>query len=409
MLRDYQLELANKGLEILKANHIVYYSIEMRVGKTLIALKTAEMIGAKKVLFLTKKKAIGSITKDFIKANFSFGCHITNYEQIDKLKPEWDLIIADEAHCLGAYPKKAQRTEKLRNLVGKNYLILLSGTPTPESYSQLYHQFWISDYTPFVQSNFYKWAHEFVKIKLQKISSGMTINNYDDADIAKIEYLTKKYFVSYTQQEAGFKQYEIIEEIKEIEIDPRINELVKMILKDKMYIFKNGQEIICDSAVKVQSKIHQIFSGTVKTQDGDYRILDNSKAEFIKNNYKDKKIAIFYKFIAEGITLKQILTNWTEDPEEFNSRNDKVFLSQVQSGSMGVNLATADCLIFYNIDFSATQYWQARARIQNLEREEPAKIHWLFSKGGIEEKILKAVRKKKDYTNYYFKKDYGLN
>jgi SNF2 family DNA or RNA helicase len=73
---------------------------------------------------------------------------------------------------------------------------------------------------------------------------------------------------------------------------------------------------------------------------------------------------------------------------------------------MGINLSSADVLIFYNIDFSAVQYWQARARLQTLNRTKPAVVHWLFTQDGIEEKIYKAVLKKKDYTTYYFKKDY---
>jgi hypothetical protein len=33
-------------------------------------------------------------------------------------------------------------------------------------------------------------------------------------------------------------------------------------------------------------------------------------------------------------------------------------------------------------------------------------IYWIFSKGGIEEKIYKVVQEKKDFTLDYFKKDF---
>jgi len=48
--------VAIKASEILKRLHIVYLAIEMRVGKTLIALKAAELNGYKNVIFITKKK-----------------------------------------------------------------------------------------------------------------------------------------------------------------------------------------------------------------------------------------------------------------------------------------------------------------------------------------------------------------
>lgn len=56
-LRTYQRELAEQAAEILAAKNLVYLAMEMRVGKTLIALETARLSGAKRVLFATKKKS----------------------------------------------------------------------------------------------------------------------------------------------------------------------------------------------------------------------------------------------------------------------------------------------------------------------------------------------------------------
>ena len=60
-LRPYQKELSEKGCDVLTELGIVYFAMEVRTGKTLTALNTAELFGARRVLFLTKKKAIGSI------------------------------------------------------------------------------------------------------------------------------------------------------------------------------------------------------------------------------------------------------------------------------------------------------------------------------------------------------------
>lgn len=57
-LRDYQIQLSNKALEIIRLRHIVYVAAEVRTGKTLIALNTAMLYGANKVLFLTKRKQL---------------------------------------------------------------------------------------------------------------------------------------------------------------------------------------------------------------------------------------------------------------------------------------------------------------------------------------------------------------
>ena len=75
-----------------------------------------------------------------------------------------DLVIVDESHCLGAFPKPSVRTKSIKEIVGSKYCILLSGTPTPESWSQIFHQFWISEYCPFPQKSFYAWAKSYVNV-----------------------------------------------------------------------------------------------------------------------------------------------------------------------------------------------------------------------------------------------------
>jgi hypothetical protein len=108
------------------------------------------------------------------------------------------------------------------------------------------------------------------------------------------------------------------------------------------------------------------------------------------------------------MALKWKMGKCYEDPTEFNNNDEGCFISQIVSGREGVNLSTADALVFYNIDFSATSYWQSRARIQTKDRVKEAQIYWIFAEGGIEDKIYKAVMDKRDYTTEYFKKDFGL-
>ena len=411
-LRDYQKDIAEQATQILKNYGIVYLSMEVRVGKTLTALQVASNIGAKNVLFVTKKKAISSIEKDYKDMGYGYEIKITNYEQLVNIRlvNNYDMIIVDESHSNKAYPKLSQRTQYLKELVGNKPVVLLSGTPTPESYSELFHQFWISNNTPFKQKNFYSWAKEYVAVKDKKISANVTVKDYSRADRDKVMAVLGKYFIAYSQKDAGFLNADIEESIIFVKVDPRIYALSKVLMRDKYFQFKDGDEIVCDTAAKLQTKLHQLYSGTMITEQGNRKILDRSKVDYIRANYKGQKIAVYYKFQAEGEVLKQLLKT-TESPEEFNQSQDTnlIFISQIQSGSMGVNISTADVLIFYNIDFAAVQYWQARARIQNMEREKQAVVHWLFADNGIEEKIYKAVLQKKDYTLSYFVKDFGID
>ena len=400
VLRDYQQELVSKGVEKLNKHKIVYLSMEVRTGKTLTALSIAK--GYKNVLFVTKKKAISSIQNDYNLLNPGYDVVIINYESVHKVDGNFDLVIVDEAHCLGAFPKPSNRVLNLFKMCKNKPIIYLSGTPTPESYSQIYHQFKISSYSPFKQfTTFYKWANHFVDID-KKMIAGNFVNDYSNADKEKIDKFCKDLFLSYTQKEAGFVNT-INETILPVEMLPITKKLIKRLSTD-LVIQGEEEVILADTPVKLQQKIHQLSSGTIKFESGNYKVIDRSKCEYIKENFKGQKVAIFYKFKAEFEALKETFPTWTNEIEEFNTKKDSVFLTQILSGREGINLSIADSLIFYNIDFSATSYFQARDRLTSKTRTKANNVFWLFSVGGIENKVYKCVKNKEDFTNSHFRK-----
>lgn len=100
-LRSYQKDIATKACALLQQYKIAYLSMQVRTGKTLTALQAAEQYGAKQILFLTKKKAISSITQDYQNLSPDFQIDIINYEQLHHVKADtYDFIICDEAHVL---------------------------------------------------------------------------------------------------------------------------------------------------------------------------------------------------------------------------------------------------------------------------------------------------------------------
>jgi len=404
-LRHYQIEIANKANEILKELNIVYLCCEVRTGKTLMALETAKLFGVNKVLFLTKKKAINSILSDFKALNYNYELTVANNESVHLIKDKYDLIISDEHHRNGAFPKPNKVTKIIKEKFSNLPFIFLSGTPTPESYSQIYHQFWLSKYTPFKNYiNFYKWAKDFVNVKQKHLGYGV-INDYTDANQEKIKSITDKYMITFTQEDAGFKT-NVKETILEVEMHPIIYKIAKELKKNNLYQGKNDL-ILADTAVKLMSKLHQLYSGTVILESGNGIILDDSKLVFINEKFKDNKIAIFYKFQQELEMIKLFYQdNICFDLETFDSTNKNIAL-QIVSGREGISLKNADYLIYLTPDFSATSYWQSRDRLTTMDRKEN-NVFWIFAKGGIENHIYKSIMSKKNYTLSQFKKDYHV-
>lgn len=409
-LRDYQIQISNQATDLLRAYNIAYLALSVRVGKTLTALQAVSNYGANSVLFLTKKKAISSIEKDYKLLNPGYKFHCTNYEQAANIDVAWyDLIICDESHSLSQYPKMAVRTALLKEKCEGKPIIYLSGSPTPESWSQIFHQLHISSFSPFAEySNFYKWANDGYVNKKVKYVFNRQLNDWGDANQDKIWEKIKHLFITYSQKEAGFTE-DVQEEILKVKMKPGTYYLADRIRIDRVFYGRNGEVVLADTNVKLQQKMHQIFSGTVKDEAGNGIIFDQSKAEFIRDHFKGQKIAVYYKFIAEATMLISVFgSKLTTSPEEFNQSDDKVFFSQIQSGREGVNLSTADAIVMMNIDFSHVSYIQVRGRMQTKDRTKAAMLYWIFSEGGIEEKIYERVKNKQDYNNYYFKKDYGI-
>lgn len=405
-LRDYQIDIANRGLEVINEFGLVYLAMQVRTGKTLTSLLLANKLSVEHVLFVTKKKAISSIQDDFKLSGYVYKLDIINFESVHKCENIYDLIIIDEAHSLGQYPIPSERTKALKNLCKGKPVIYLSGTPTPESFAQIFHQFWVSDKSPFADhKNFYSW-HKHYGIPKKKFVFNRELADYSHVKTELIECEINHLFLTYTQQEAGFESL-VQEAILYVPMSDKVKWAIDKITKDKLFRTKDGEIVVADTAVKEMQKVHQICSGTVKKDDGNAIIFDDTKANFIKERFKNQKIAIFYKYIAEGLLLKATFKNSYDDPQEFNKAGgDAVFISQVQSGREGINLSTADALVMYNIDFSAVSYWQSRARMQTKDRTIASKVFWIFTVGGIEERIFNMVQLKKDFTLRHFKKIY---
>lgn len=402
--RPYQKEIINKALPLLKKDKFVYLAMEVRTGKTLTSLGVSMLLPVKTLLFITKKKAISSVENDYQLLNPSYDIKVINYESLHKVRPVgWDMVVCDEAHGMGAFPKRNKRSKMVKSLISENnpYVIFLSGTPTPESYSQMYHQVSVIKSNPFKEYvNFYKFSKQYVKVVQRKINS-LYINDYSNGLDTIIDKM-KPHTISYTQKEAGFK-VKTTEHILEVELNPNTMNMIKKLKKDR--VLDGAVEVVlADTPVKLMSKIHQLCSGTVKFESGKSMVVDTSKAKFIRKQFFNMKIGIFYKFKEELKALKEVFGDeLCTELNEFNTTNKSIAL-QIVSGREGISLRNAKALVYYNIDFSATSYWQSRDRMTTKDRLE-SDVYWIFSKGGIEKEIYKAVSKKKDYTLRHFKRD----
>jgi hypothetical protein len=403
-LRQHQIHKSKEVLEVLNKYNICYLAGEVRSGKTLTALNTAKLFGAKNVLIVTKKNAIGSIIKDYKEVVFYYNLTGINYESLHKIDPKgYDLIIYDEAHSLGAYPKPSKRSRLAKKLFYNIPCILMSGTPAVESYSQLYHQFYVSAFSPFKEyTNFYKWANNFVDKKEMRLPTH-TVTDYSGAKVHQINKIIKPYFVKMTQQDAGLET-QIKEHYLTVKTPQSLVNLANKLIKDRAVEGEKGF-ILGDLPAKLQSKVHQIINGhcIIETAEGDTftKIFNTYKANFIKHHFVNKKIAIMYFYQAELEILKQTFDNITTDVNEFN--NTYYNIAVQQNSTEGMNLSKADAIVYLNLGFSGKNYLQSRDRL-TVKGRTSNDVYYVCEDYGMTKKILETVSDKKDFNSKLFMK-----
>lgn len=404
-LRDYQERLSSEASVILEKYWIVLLSAEVRTGKTFMALATIKKSWYKNALFLTKKKAISSIEDDYQHYKNDFNLTITNYENIHNIEWTFDIVVCDEVHWKTAwFPKPNKAYKAIKKDYHKIPKILLSWTPLIESASKAYPIFSLYKDWPWKEyANFYKW------FKIYWIPKKIYTAYWETADYKTVKYddvidKLKHLILTFTQKEAWFDT-EITEHILEVDMKPETYAMADRIVRDKVIEWKNDV-LIADTWAKLQSVLCQLYSGTIKLDSWNAIIIDDTKAKFVKNYFKGKKIAIMYNFIKEKELLMNVFWDTiTDDLEEFKTTN-KSFLWQIVSTREWVSLREADALIFYNMPFSWTSFVQWRDRLSHMERLEN-NVYIICAKWWIEKKIYDVVRKKQTFSNKIFKTHYA--
>ena len=314
---------------------------------------------------------------------------------------EYDVIVLDEAHSIGSYPKPSQRAKQLKEMAKDKSIVYLSATPSAETYSQIFHQLWVSSFTPFEEKSFYKWYKNYGE-EYSIFINGMFIKqykrSYEDLIMDKINHL----IVTMTKEKANFDVF-VNERIHQVEVNEDYLSALEY-FKSNRIITIDENEIVAETSASALNKLHQLNGGTIKVDDKLSLIVSNHKVNYIKENLgNDEKIVILCNYIKERDLLLTRLANSTDEVEEFKNGSFKYFIGHIKTFSEGVDFSYADSMIIYSLNFSATTYLQSKERLANKKRVKPIVVHYLFTKGGIDEYIYQAVSNKMNFTSSYYK------
>ena len=399
-LYEHQKQMISEARPILEKYKLVYIAAETRTGKTLAAIHLVKD-DYKSILVITKKKALSSWLSDIKLSNVN-NFYVINYEAIHKLTHNnYDVIILDESHSIGSYPKPSERAKQIKEISKNKSIVYLSATPSAETFSQIYHQLWISDFNPFEETSFYKWYKNY-GLPDQIFIRGIWLMQYKKAIENKIINKIGHLIVTMTKEKANF----------DVIVDEKIHqvETSKDYLGALNYFYNHrviniyDYEVIAETSASALNKLHQLNGGTIKLNEKKSLIVSDHKVNYIQTHLaNDNKIVILCNYIKERELLLNRLVNSTDEVNKFKNENYKYFIGHIKTFSEGVDFSYADTMIIYSLNFSATTYLQSRERLANKQRTKPITVHYLFTKDGIDEHIYKAVSNKMNFTSTYYR------
>ncbi len=347
-----------------------------------------------------KRKEIIRQGADFVVINYD-GVEIV-YDEI--AKGGFDLVIIDEAtHYKNAQSKRWKILNKL--MTEDTWLWMMTGTPAAQSPLDAYGLAKLIN--PLSVPRFFGSFRDMVMTKASQFrwvikpsASALVFNALQPAirftkeeclDLPDMTYVKRQ--VELTRQQK--KYYDI--------------------LKKRMVMEINGDEVSAVNAAVIMNKLLQISAGAVYTDEGDTLEFD------IKHRYKvlrevidesSQKVLIFVPFKhtidiltdklrADGITTEVIrgdvpVARRTDIFKRFQEAHDpRVLVIQPQAAAHGVTLTAANTVVWWGPTPSLETYAQANARVHRAGQKHPCTVVQLQG-SAVEKRVYSLLDKRID-------------
>lgn len=403
-------------------NHVAYYW-DMGLGKTFAGSEKMAQLGADVNLIVCQKSKIADWLDHFATnydheyISYDLTVHgqieaymtkcvqqhpqkivgIINYDLIWRRKELLKLtdftLMLDESSLI--QNETAKRSRFILKLQPKN-VILLSGTPTGGKYERLWSQMHLLGWL--ISKKTY-W-NQYVNVEYLDTAgrSIPIVTGYKNVDRLKRKM---------AEHGCQFLKTEEVFDLPE-----------QMIIKHNVPVTKEYRTFKKDKIVAIGET--ELFGDTTLTRMLYERMLCGHYNEAKLKAFTDlvesteDRLVVFYNFTAELDALMQIavtherqfgvVNGQHKNPEMINPDGAILFV-QYQAGAMGLNLQKANKIIYFTLPLSSELFEQSKKRIHRIGQHKPCFYYLLICKNSIEERILKTLEQRKDYTEKLFAKD----
>lgn len=416
--------------------------MEMGCGKTITSIAVAGCLyqfgKIKRILIVAPLSILGVWDEEFEKfANFPYtltvlkGSCAKKKEQIEELSNEglqivvvnyesaWrlekellrfnaDLIIADEGHKL----KSAQTSvsKAMHNLGDRaRYKMLLTGTLITNKEIDVFSQYRFINNEVFGNS-FYAFRNHYFDM-LGYGNHTPVFRKY-----LRDEFLKKMHSVAYRVTKAECLDLpEITEEVRTVELEPKAMKHY-LNLEKESYTQMAGSDVSAVNVLTRLLRLSQITGGHLTDDEGDDNAISTAKIEALSDIVdssvaEGKKLVVMARFIPELNDIQEMLEkkgigyavvrggvkNREEEIRKFQEDDDcMVFVGQIAAAGLGITLTAASTMVFYSLDYSMSNFEQAKARIHRVSQRENCLYIYLIAKNTVDRKVLRSLRNKVD-------------
>lgn len=338
---------------------------------------------------------------------------VVNYESAWRLERELlrynaDLIIADEGHKI----KSAQTSvSKSMHTLGDRarYRMLLTGTLITNKEIDVFSQYRFINSDIFGTS-FYAFRNRYFDM-LGYGNHTPVFRKY-----LREDFLKKMHSVAYRVTKAECLDLpEITEEVRTVELEPKAMKLYSNLEKES-YTQMAGSEVSAVNVLTRLLRLSQITGGHLTDDEGDDNAVSTAKLDALSDIIdsaiaEGKKLVVMARFIPELNDVQELLEkksvgyavvrggvkNRDEEIRRFQEYDDcRVFVGQIAAAGLGITLTAASTMVFYSLDYSMSNFEQAKARIHRVSQKENCLYIYLIAKNTVDRKVLRSLRNKVD-------------
>jgi len=324
---------------------------------------------------------------------------------VEHYKTKWpfDAVIIDESSSFKS--QAAQRWKALRRVLPMiDYMVLLTGTPAPNSLLDLWAQQYLIDQGAALGKTYTAYKQRFFD------SDFMGYKHTPKAGAAeKIHALLADSWISMAASDY-LELPERIDLVEPVYLPPAVLKAYLDFERTLLAELPDGQEIEASSAAVLANKLLQWCNGATYTDDkGNWSALHSVKldalAEIIEDN-PGETVLVAYNYKSDLARIRErfpdavVLDKEPATIARWNAGEIPMLLAHPASAGHGLNLQQGGALcVWYGLSWSLEMYQQFNARLHRQGQTRPVRIVHLVASGCIDERVMAVLGQKDAQQN----------